>query len=158
MSIVNDIVEINDQRYWWIIIIDYSHIFGLVNIILLSNFCNTQIKKTLNESWLRFLALTHIQTVIKYRRVERFRRIIIIDIVLSGAFGYFDLSLAACVPRACHVPVSVKAVHVLNMFARAPTQWWSKVKWSSNGRTELAIHFQPGWPTPSECFSYPYTV
>ena len=31
-------------------------------------------------------------------------------------------------------------------------------KWSSSGRTELAIHFQPGWPTTSECFSYSYTV
>ena len=33
-----------------------------------------------------------------------------------------------------------------------------RVKWNSSGRTELAIHFQPGWPTTSECFSYPYTV
>ena len=31
-------------------------------------------------------------------------------------------------------------------------------KWSSSSRTELAIHFQPRWPTTSECFSYPYTV
>ena len=30
-----------------------------------------------------------------------------------------------------------------------------EVKRNSSGRTELAIHFQPGWPTISECFSYP---
>ena len=26
-------------------------------------------------------------------------------------------------------------------------------KCSSSGRTDLAIHFQPSWPTTSECFS-----
>ena len=26
------------------------------------------------------------------------------------------------------------------------------------GRTDFAIHFQPSWPTASECFSYPCAV
>ena len=34
----------------------------------------------------------------------------------------------------------------------------SEVERSSSGRTDLAIHFQPSWPTTSECFSYPYAV
>ena len=29
-----------------------------------------------------------------------------------------------------------------------------KTAGSSSGRTDLAIHFQPSWPTTSECFSY----
>ena len=33
---------------------------------------------------------------------------------------------------------------------------WSEVILSSSGRTDLSIHFQPSWPTTSECFSFTY--
>ena len=37
------------------------------------------------------------------------------------------------------------------------SQYGLWLKWSSKSRTELAIHFQPGWPTTAECFSYSFT-
>ena len=44
------------------------------------------------------------------------------------------------------------------LLAPTVTALQTQMKRSSSGRTELGIHFQPGWPTTSECFSYPYTV
>ena len=49
-----------------------------------------------------------------------------------------------------------KSTHMLWMddkAVRCKGKIFYGLKWSSRGRTDLAIHFQPSWPTSSECFS-----
>ena len=47
----------------------------------------------------------------------------------------------------------------LRVFTDSSAIFMNEVKWwSSSGRTDLSIHFQPSRPKTSECFSYPYAV